>query len=258
MRYYWKKFDGTFGDFFVRDSSSGVFPKNSPPITDGFGTWTVTVSTEQRDADGKLPAVPAADAICQQDAINILGTGLREKSSLYCNAVDQSLIYGKASGGLAAADFAYIFDFCPTGLRGGRDYVVFFSPIDTQQRFAECPFRCDSTAQGFVRTNTGQPWTDKNGVKHTGTDEQEDLCFGRDPTTFQGVGCTNKRDNSDGPNGRKWVGVDLTLSTRGWVVPKCCEYDTTGVTTTVVPTAVCGATQCSADRTDLATCKNQE
>ncbi len=111
----------------------------------------MTVSTELRDADGKLPAVPAAHAICQQDAITILGTGAREKSSLYCNGASESLVYGRASGGLANTDLAYIFDFCPTGLRGGRDYVVFFSPIDTQQRFAECPYRCDSDAEGFIR-----------------------------------------------------------------------------------------------------------
>jgi len=253
MRYYWRNQDGSFGDFFVRDSSSQVFPQNSPPITDGFGTWTVTVSTEERDVDGKLPPVPAAHAICQQDAITILGTGAREKSTLYCNGASESLVYGRASGALAGTDFTYIFDFCPTGLRGGRDYVVFFSPIDTQQRFAECPYRCDSDAEGFARRNTGKPWTDQNGVQHTGTDEQEDLCFGLDPISNQIVGCTNKGGNSDGPNGRKWVGVDLTLSSRGWVVPKCCEYGTT----TVVPTAVCDATQCSADRTDLATCAKQ-
>jgi hypothetical protein len=155
MRYYWKNkdVDGTFGNFFVRDSTSSVFPTNHPPIIDGFGTWTVTVFTEDRDDGGKLPPVPIENAICQQNAAAILGTGTRVTSTLYCNTVDLGLVYGRATGALSSADLSYTFSFCSTGLRlrGGRDYVVFFSPIDTQQRFAECPFRCDPTAPGFAK-----------------------------------------------------------------------------------------------------------
>jgi hypothetical protein len=144
--------NSTFGDFFVRDSRSPVFPTNSPPITDGFGTWTVTVSTEER-VDEILPAVPSVDAICQQNTVEILGTGSREKSSQYCFAKDnESLVYGRATGGLNSADFVYIFDFCPTGLRGGRDYLVWFSPIDTQGRFANCPFPCHPDAPYYGRS----------------------------------------------------------------------------------------------------------
>jgi len=252
MRYSWntKSTDrfNNFGDFIVRDQTSKVFPTNSPPITDGFGTWTVTASTAERDEFGSLPDVPAEYAICQQESALILGGTGGPRNPNYCQATnDESLVYGTPIGALAAADFAYIFDFCTTGLRGGRDYRVWFSPIDTRGRVPDCPFLCDPLAPTFVRTNVGQPWYDETGSLRSGLDDIEHMCYGLDFSTF----CTNKLDDSDGVNGKVWYLASMTLSSGGWPVPRCCEYGTT----IQQPTVQCTEASCvGADRTDLVTC----
>jgi hypothetical protein len=161
MRYHWidryKVQKDNFGGFFVRDQNSKVFPTAHPPITDGFGTWTVTVPTGARDSNEKLPAVPVKDAICQQETAEILASSAGKNHPAtpeYCQATKgESLVYGSASGVLSFSDFVYIFDFCPTGLRGGRDYRVWFSPIDMHGRVAMCPFLCDNTATTFLRSH---------------------------------------------------------------------------------------------------------
>jgi hypothetical protein len=156
MRYHWMTRSNTFGNYIVRDQNSKVFPTAHPPITDGFGTWTVTVSTDARDSDGVLPSVPVSNVICQQEAVTKIlasASGENHPSISTCPAAnDKSMVYGTPIGVLSFNDFVYTFDFCPAGLRGDRDYRVWFSPIDKEGNITKCPFLCDATSSYRVRS----------------------------------------------------------------------------------------------------------
>jgi len=275
MSWRYNDADLSFGGFLPRDESSPVFPNGirpHPPLIDGFGTYKITVGQGRGylGIDSILNPVPDEYLICQNNFQQyVAGAGVESiddwiedcatSTDCTCNAENDELqVYGPA---FDFKDFAQQFDFCATGLRGGRGYLSWYSPTFNDGSFPHCPVQCDSTSDTYVGTLNEPDFP--SGAPSTGA--VMDVCIGYNGNYL--VTCTNKRnDMSDGENGRQWQTADVRLGSEA-PNPLCCEPSCVGsgdiggvagsgscTEQDIVPTVVCNEDGCDGDRTDLADC----